>query len=127
MKAALILLLGACLGACGFSSNTTTPSSPASPMTSSVSETTARGSVYDFTVQTIDGKDVPLSQFKGKKLLIVNVASECGYTPQYKELEELYKKHGDRVMVLGFPANNFGGRSQVPTSRLPRFARKTTA
>ncbi|PJJ61276.1 glutathione peroxidase [Hymenobacter chitinivorans] len=124
MKAALILLLGA-LGACGVSSNTTT-SSPAttSPMTSPASETAARGSVYDFTVQTIDGKNVPLSQFQGKKLLIVNVASECGYTPQYKELEELYKKHGDRVAVLGFPANNFGGQEPGSNEQIATFCEK---
>lgn len=125
MKATCILLLGA-LAACGLSSNpqASSPStSSSSPMTSPA-ETAARGSVYDFTVQTIDGKDVPLSQFKGKKLLIVNVASECGYTPQYKELEELYKKHGDRVMVLGFPANNFGGQEPGSNEQIATFCEK---
>ena len=64
-------------------------------------------SIYDFTVKSIDGKDVKLSEYKGKKLLIVNTASKCGYTPQYKELEELSKKYADKVVVLGFPSNSF--------------------
>lgn len=65
-------------------------------------------SVLDFTMKNIDGKEVPLSTYKGKVLLIVNVASKCGHTPQYEGLERLYKKYGDQgLMVLGFPANNF--------------------
>jgi glutathione peroxidase len=67
----------------------------------------APGTVYDFTVKTIDGKDVKLSKYKGKKILIVNTASKCGFTPQYKELEELSKKYGGKVTVLGFPSNSF--------------------
>ena len=64
--------------------------------------------LYTFTMKTIDGKDKPLSDYKGKVLMIVNVASKCGYTPQYKGLEELYEKFKDRgFMILGFPANNF--------------------
>ena len=65
-------------------------------------------SFYDFTVKTIDGKDLPLSTFKGKKVLVVNVASKCGFTPQYAKLEELDEKYGkDDFVVVGFPANNF--------------------
>ncbi len=89
-----------------------------------MSETTAAASVYDFTVKTIDGKDVNLSQYKGKKLLIVNTASECGYTPQYKELEQLYKAHGDKVVVLGFPANNFGGQEPGNEKQIAAFCEK---
>jgi glutathione peroxidase len=63
--------------------------------------------VYDFTVKSIDGKDVKLSKYKGKKILIVNTASKCGYTPQYKELEELSKKYAGKVVVLGFPSDSF--------------------
>ena len=82
---------------------------PAAPTTMTIpAETTANSaSVYDFTVKSIDGKEVKLSKYKGKKLLIVNTASKCGYTPQYKELEELSKKYGNKVTVLGFPSNSF--------------------
>ncbi|WP_375419365.1 glutathione peroxidase [uncultured Hymenobacter sp.] len=82
------------------------------------------GTVYDFTVKSIDGKDMKLSQFKGKKLLIVNTASECGFTPQYKELEQLYKAHGDKVTVLGFPANNFGGQEPGTEQQIAAFCEK---
>lgn len=65
-------------------------------------------SFYDFTVKTIDGKDLSLSTFKGKKVLVVNVASKCGFTPQYAKLQELYDKYKDQnFVIIGFPANNF--------------------
>lgn len=65
-------------------------------------------SFYDFTVKTIDGKDLPLSTFKGKKVLVVNVASKCGFTPQYAKLQELYEKYKEHnFVIIGFPANNF--------------------
>jgi glutathione peroxidase len=65
--------------------------------------------LYSFTMKTIDGKDKPLTEYKGKVLLVVNVASICGYTPQYKDLEEVYRTYKDKgFVILGFPANNFG-------------------
>lgn len=65
-------------------------------------------SFYDFTVKTIDGKDFKFSTLKGKKVLVVNVASKCGFTPQYADLEKLYEKYkDDGLVVIGFPANNF--------------------
>ncbi len=68
----------------------------------------AQTSFYDFTVEDINGEDYPLSQLKGKKVLVVNTASKCGLTPQYEGLEELYEKYGsDDFMIIGFPANNF--------------------
>lgn len=73
-------------------------------------------SIYDFKVESIDGKAIDLSQFKGKKILIVNTASKCGYTPQYKELEELSKRYKDKLVVIGFPANNFN--KQEPGTNL---------
>jgi glutathione peroxidase len=72
-------------------------------------------SVLDFKVKDIDGKDVGLSQYKGKVVLIVNVASKCGFTPQYAGLEKTYKKYADQgFVIIGFPANNF--HSQEPGS-----------
>lgn len=64
-------------------------------------------SLYDLTVNSLAGEPVPLERYRGKRLLIVNTASKCGYTPQYAELQELHETYGDYVTVLGFPANNF--------------------
>ena len=67
--------------------------------------------VYDFTMNSIDGQPAPLAAYKGKVLLLVNVASKCGFTPQYKELEAVYEKYKDQgLLVVGFPANNFMGQ-----------------
>jgi glutathione peroxidase len=79
----------------------TAPSSPRQTATGGASP------FYDFIVRGIDGRDVDLARFKGKKVLVVNVASKCGFTRQYAELQELHEKYGDKVTVLGFPANNF--------------------
>ena len=79
-------------------------------------------SIYDFTMKNIDGKDVPLGQYKGKLLLIVNVASQCGNTPQYKDLEALYQKYKDRgFVILGFPANNFGAQEPGTDAEIKAF------
>lgn len=83
-------------------------------------------SVLDFTMKNIDGKQVALSQYKGKVLLLVNVASECGYTPQYKDLEALYRKYKDSgFMILGFPANNFGSQEPGTDSQIKTFCTTT--
>lgn len=81
-------------------------------------------SVHDFKVKTINGNEISLSDYKGKKLLIVNVASQCGYTPQYKDLEELYSTHKDKLVVLGFPANNFGGQEPATNLEIKNFCQK---
>jgi glutathione peroxidase len=83
-------------------------------------------SVLGFTMKTIDGEDVTLSKYKGKVLLVVNVASECGFTPQYKDLEALYRKYKDRgFMVLGFPANNFGAQEPGTDQEIKTFCSST--
>jgi glutathione peroxidase len=79
-------------------------------------------SAYDFSALTIDGIDLPLSQFRGHALLIVNVASKCGYTPQYVGLEELYKKYHERGLeVLGFPCNQFGHQEPGNEAEIRKF------
>ncbi|GAA4509892.1 glutathione peroxidase [Sphingobacterium thermophilum] len=80
--------------------------------------------VHDFSFTSIEGKEVKMSQFKGKKILIVNTASKCGYTPQYKELEELHKKYGSRLVVIGFPANNFGQQEPGSNAEIAEFCEK---
>ncbi|HNR47844.1 MAG TPA: glutathione peroxidase [Bacteroidia bacterium] len=82
------------------------------------------GTVYDFKVDGLTGGKIDLSQYKGKKILIVNTASKCGYTPQYKELEELYEKYKDKVVVIGFPANNFLWQEPGTNSEIAEFCTK---
>jgi glutathione peroxidase len=81
-------------------------------------------SIYDFKIKSIDGKEIDFSKYKGKKLLIVNVASKCGYTPQYKDLQELNTKYGDKVTILGFPANNFMGQEPGNNDEIKGFCEK---
>ncbi|TDQ11662.1 glutathione peroxidase [Pedobacter metabolipauper] len=81
-------------------------------------------SVYDFSLKTIDGKDVKLSSFKGKKIMIVNTASKCGYTPQYEDLEKLHKQYGKKLVLIGFPAGNFGGQELATNSEIQDFCKK---
>lgn len=82
----------------------------------------AAGSVHDFTLNLIDGEPAPLADYKGKVLLIVNVASRCGFTPQYKGLETLYRKYkGQGLVVMGFPANNFGRQEPGTDKEIKAF------
>lgn len=81
-------------------------------------------SVHDFKVASIDGKEIQLSAYKGKKMLVVNVASRCGYTPQYKDLEALYRKYSSKLVVLGFPANNFGAQEPGTNDDIKSFCQK---
>jgi glutathione peroxidase len=78
-------------------------------------------SVYKFSVHKIDGGKLKLKKFKGKKILIVNTASKCGYTPQYADLQKLYEKYSDRLVVIGFPANNFGQQEPGENPEIKTF------
>ncbi len=79
-------------------------------------------SLHDFTVKSIDGEDFDLSQLKGKKVLVVNTASKCGLTPQYEELEKLYKIYGgEKFVIIGFPANNFLSQEPGTNEEIKEF------
>ncbi len=83
-------------------------------------------SVYDFTLNSIEGAPAPLRAYRGKVLLLVNVASYCGYTPQYQGLEALYEKYKDRgLVVIGFPANNFGAQEPGSNAEIKDFCERT--
>ena len=80
--------------------------------------------IYGFKVEGLTGGNIDFSSFKGKKILVVNTASECGYTPQYKELQELYEKYKSKLVIVGFPANNFGGQEPGSNSEIKSFCEK---
>jgi glutathione peroxidase len=86
----------------------------------------AASSVHEFTLRSIDGQPAPLASYKGKVLLLVNVASKCGYTPQYTGLQALYDKYKDRgLVVVGVPANNFGGQEPGTDAEIKQFCTRT--
>lgn len=84
--------------------------------------TFAASNVYEFTLPNIDGKPMPLADFKGKVVMMVNVASQCGYTPQYSALEAIYEKYKDQgFVIVGFPANNFGAQEPGTNEEIKTF------
>ena len=85
---------------------------------------TAAVSIYDFKVSGLDGQSIDLSKYKGKKILIVNTASKCGYTPQYADLQKLYDTYKGKLVVLGFPANNFKQQDPGTNSEIQEFCKK---
>ncbi|MEN8249883.1 MAG: glutathione peroxidase [Bacteroidota bacterium] len=101
-----------CALSCGFKQVSSRPDTDVKP---------PEGSIYDFKMVSIGGDTIDLSIYKGKKLLIVNTASECGYTPQYKDLQKLHKQYGDKITILGFPANNFGGQEPGTDEEIASF------
>lgn len=78
-------------------------------------------SIHSFQVNSLEGGTIDFARFKGKKILVVNTASECGYTPQYKELQELYEKYQDKLVIVGFPANDFGGQEPGSNEEIKSF------
>jgi glutathione peroxidase len=81
-------------------------------------------SLYDFKKTALDGKSIDFSKYKGKNVLIVNTASKCGYTPQYADLQALNEKYGDKVVILGFPANNFKEQEPGSNAEIAEFCQK---
>ena len=80
--------------------------------------------IYDYKVESLDGTEINFADFKGKKILIVNTASECGFTPQYADLEELHDNYKEKLVVIGFPANNFGGQEPGTNTEIGAFCQK---
>jgi glutathione peroxidase len=85
---------------------------------------TANPSIHSFKINAIDGKTMDLSKYKGKKILIVNVASQCGYTKQYDGLQKLYEANKDKLVIIGFPCNQFGGQEPGGAEEIQQFCKK---
>jgi len=83
----------------------------------------SKKSIYEYSFKAIDGSTLSFSQFKGKKILIVNVASECGFTPQYEDLEKLYQQRKEKLVIIGFPANNFMGQEPGSNEEIATFCK----
>ena len=81
-------------------------------------------SIYDFKVAGLEGNTIDFSKFKGKKIMVVNTASKSGNTPQYAELQQLYDKYKDKLVIVGFPANNFGGQEPGTSSEIKEFCKR---
>ncbi|MCC6280618.1 MAG: glutathione peroxidase [Saprospiraceae bacterium] len=90
----------------------------------SISPDSTRTSVYNFTVNSLDGAPVSLEQYRGKFIVILNVASACGYTPQYADWEKFYNANKEHVVVLGFPCNDFGGQEPGSAAEIGAFCQK---
>lgn len=115
-----ILMISATLISCTAHSNTPTMTNEVS----ATNETVAPKNIYEFKVAAIDGSTIDFATFKGKKILIVNTASECGFTPQYEGLEKLYEKYKDKLVIVGFPANNFGSQEPGTNEEIGAFCKK---
>ena len=81
-------------------------------------------SIYEFKVPGLTGNQINFADYKGKKILVVNTASKCGNTPQYETLEKLYETHKDKLVIVGFPANNFGGQEPGTSTEIQEFCKK---
>ncbi|PCJ66772.1 MAG: glutathione peroxidase [Bacteroidetes bacterium] len=93
--------------------------------TEAVSKTTKATSFYDFSIPSLmDDNSLNMADYKGKKILVVNVASKCGYTPQYEGLQELHTKYGDQVQIIGFPCNQFMGQEPGGKEEIAQFCSK---
>jgi glutathione peroxidase len=114
--AALILVATSCAG----------PNHNSSKSTSEVMETSKNSisSIHTFSVTALDGSTINFADFKGKKILIVNTASRCGYTGQYKDLQALYEKYKEKLVIVGFPANNFMSQEPGTNTEIQEFCTK---
>lgn len=118
MKKIFILLLaaGAFLQSCKNQKNDITKSK--------TTENNMDKTIFNYKVESLEGEEINFADFKGKKILVVNTASECGFTPQYADLEKLSKEYKDKLVVIGFPANNFGGQEPGSNEEIGSFCEK---
>ena len=119
LSALLFLMVGCVAQPKNSSSQGSTSSATTAPSAKQQSNT-----IYDFNVESLDGNPIHFADFKGKKILVVNTASGCGYTPQYKDLQALYEKYQDKLVIVGFPANNFGGQEPGSATEIKAFCEK---
>ena len=120
-KVLLVAIIGSTLSACMFFKTSKEPEEEKTTQMENLPQEQKK-TIYDFVVKDIDGNDFNLADLKGKKVMIVNTASECGFTPQYEDLEELYNKYKDQnFTVIGFPANNFKGQEPGSNAEIKQF------
>ena len=121
MKSLLLLGTFLILASC----QNTTQNKTLAMNTDTTTATATKQTIYQFKVKDLDGKEFDFSTLKGKKILIVNTASECGLTPQYKDLEAIYKKYSDKnFVIVGFPANNFGSQEPGTNEQIASFCQQ---
>ncbi len=114
----LFTLAAVLLSCSAQTSNSQTTMSP-----STINPVATPASIHSFKVESLDGGIIDFSQFKGKKILIVNTASECGFTPQYEGLQNLYDQYKEKLVIVGFPANNFGAQEPGSNATIKAFCR----
>ncbi|WP_373548702.1 glutathione peroxidase [Haliscomenobacter sp.] len=119
---AILLSLPTWVMSC-FNSNKVT-SAPGNNAEGSAKLTAMSSSFHTLSAKTLDGQTISMDQYKGKKIIVLNVASECGYTPQYADWQAFYEKNKDKVVVLGFPCNQFGGQESGSATQIQQFCQK---
>ena len=119
---AILLSLPTWVMSC-FNSNKVT-SAPGNNAGGSAKLTAMSSSFHTLSAKTLDGQTISMDQYKGKKIIVLNVASECGYTPQYADWQAFYEKNKDKVVVLGFPCNQFGGQESGSATQIQQFCQK---
>lgn len=117
-----ITIIAIALLSCAANTTQTNMNLPASTVNTATQQQPT--SIHQFTVPALDGTTINFANFKGKKILIVNTASECGFTKQYEGLEQLYKQYKEKIVVVGFPANNFGGQEPGSNTEIQSFCKK---
>lgn len=124
MRMTLLILSGIMLlAAAAFTYNSIRSKTLIRPMETPAADST-KTSFYSFTVNSLDGQPVSFEQYRGKKIIVLNTASECGYTPQYADWEKFYAENKDSVVVLGFPSNDFGGQEPGSAEEIKSFCQK---